>query len=98
MRPFHLAGFSLLALFAAGATASATDVTYINSSPAVNGQIVSSGFVQDDVLVNSDGLFNGLLQSDGNFVVSYGTTPYLSQTQAQIDWASGHVSGSSGQP
>src|SRR5271154_1996996 len=81
MRPFLLAGSALLALFAPVGAASATDVTYINSSPAVDGQMVTTGFVQGDVLVNPDGLFNGLLQNDGNFVVSYGTYPYTSPSE-----------------
>jgi hypothetical protein len=92
-RPFLLAGTSLLALFVPVAIASATNVTYINSSPAVDGQQVPTGFVQGDVLVNPDGLFNGVLQGDGNFVVHYGTNP-----DQPVDWASGHGNGSAGAP
>jgi hypothetical protein len=93
MRPFLLAGSSLLALVALVGAASATDVKFINSSPAVNGQIVASGFVQGDVLINPDGLFDAQLQGDGNFVIHYGSTP-----DQPVDWASGEGGGNAGAP
>ena len=80
----------MLALFVPVAIASATNVNFINGSPAVDSQKVATGFVQGDVMVNPDGLFNGLLQNDGNFVVSYGTYPYTSPLGSGILWASGH--------
>jgi len=85
MRPLLFAGSSLLAISASVAAASATTENFINGSSSVNGQLVATGFLQNDVLVNPDGLFNGRLQGDGNFVVSYGTAPNTS-----LDWSAGH--------
>lgn len=89
MRLFRLSGASLLVLSASVASASAaTAVGYVNSSAAVNGQLVPTGFVENDVLVNPSGLFNGRLQGDGNFVVSYGTSP-----NPDVDWSAGFSMG-----
>jgi hypothetical protein len=74
MRRFLLAGSSLLAFFASAATATATSVTYINGSPALNTQ-VATGFVQGDVLVNPNGLFNGLLQNEEISSLAMAPTP-----------------------
>ncbi len=94
MRSFLLAGSSSLAVSALVASASAqtyTYVPYVNSSAAVNGQFDPTGFVQGDYLGSPSGLYAGRLQSDGNFVVSYGTTPNTS-----LLWAAGYSNPSNG--
>jgi PEP-CTERM motif-containing protein len=87
MRSFLFAGSSLLALFAAGATASADPVKYVNGSSDadLNQGLVPTGFVQGGVMISPDGLFSAQLQNDGNFVVHYG-----SSIGGAIDWASGN--------
>lgn len=94
MRPFLLAGSSSLAVSVLAGTASAqnyTYVPYVNSSAAVNGQFDATSFVQDDYLGSPSGLYAGRLQSDGNFVVSYGTTPNTS-----LLWAAGYSNPNNG--
>ncbi len=68
----------------------ATD-TYINSVAGPDNVEAPAGFGPGDVLVSPSGTFNGRLQADGNFIVSYGPNPNTS-----LLWAANYSNPSAG--
>ncbi len=64
-----------------------TTFTFINGAPVDFSGSFPTGFVENDILLSPSGLFSGLLQGDGNFVVFYGPKPYASGTK--VLWSSG---------
>ena len=63
-----------------------TAYPYVNSPSGVANNVqADTGFINTNWLVSPSGTFNGRLQTDGNFIVSYGPNPNTS-----LLWASGY--------
>jgi hypothetical protein len=75
-----------LALAVSTQAAEATTIFRSIDSPsgAPDGKLVPTGFSADDILLSPSGVFNGVLQGDGNFVVFYGPDP-----NSKVLWSTG---------
>jgi hypothetical protein len=81
--PHLIIAACLAALLGPSPQAQATTVTYINSPISKSGEFVPTGFQQNDILASPAGVFNGVVQNDGNFTVFYGPP----QSQAPVLWS-----------